>query len=426
MTGAGGRPRAVIIGAGIGGLAAAAGLHAAGWDVTACERASSLEPVGSGLALAPNGLRALDVFGAGDAVRAHAVSQEIGLRRPDGRWLVRSRTERMITDRFGDPVILLPRSRLVQALASRVPAGVLALSTEVTSAGPDGHVVTSAGQIDADLVVAADGISSAIRGALFPAHPGLRYAGFTTWRLVTPEMPADSGPVPMAETWGRGSVFGVMPLSDGRVYCYAAAPAPAGARSPDDELAELVRRFGGWHQPIPALLATAAPGDVLRHDVAELAAPLPALHRGRIALLGDAAHPMTPNLGQGACQALEDAAVLTRLTASANGSSAAGSSAAGSDAASDADGSRAAAALARYTSMRLPRTTRVVRLSARAGRMTTWTSPPAVALRDGLALALGRLAPNAALRGLGTIYDWRPPDGPAGPHGGPGAATGTG
>jgi 2-polyprenyl-6-methoxyphenol hydroxylase-like FAD-dependent oxidoreductase len=400
VNGRGARPRAVIIGAGIGGLAAAAGLSAAGWDVTACERAASLEPVGAGLALAPNGLRALDVIGAGDAARAHAVNQEIGLRRPDGRWLVRSSTDRVIADRFGDPVILLPRSRLIDALESRVPAGVIALPVEVTSAGPDGHVVTTAGEIDADLVVAADGIGSAVRGALFPAHPGPRYAGFTTWRLLTPEVPAGAGPVPMAETWGRGSVFGVMPLSDGRVYCYAAALAPAAGHSPDDELAELVRRFGGWHQPIPALLAMAAPGDVLRHDVAELAAPLPALHRGRVALLGDAAHPMTPNLGQGACQALEDAAVLARLAAAGGGS------------ASDADGSRAAAALARYTSLRLPRTTRVVRLSRQAGRMATWTSPAAVAVRDGLALALGKLAPRAALRGLAPIYDWHPPDGP--------------
>jgi 2-polyprenyl-6-methoxyphenol hydroxylase-like FAD-dependent oxidoreductase len=405
--GGGARPRAVVIGAGIGGLAAAAGLHAAGWEVTACERAASLEPVGAGLALAPNGLRALDVFGAGDAVRAQAISQEIGIRRPDGRWLLRSSTERMIIDRFGDPVILLPRSRLIEALASRVPAGVLALSTEVTSAGPDGHVVTTAGELDVDLVVAADGISSAVRAALFPAHPGLRYAGFTTWRLLTPEVPADFGLVPMAETWGRGSVFGVMPLADGRVYCYAAAVAAEGARSADGELAELVRRFGGWHSPIPALLAMAEPGAVLRHDVSELAAPLPAMDSGRIALLGDAAHPMTPNLGQGACQALEDAAVLSRL-ATATATAADGPATSGVS----ADGSRAATALARYTSLRLPRTTQVVRLSRRAGRMATWTSPPAVALRDGLALALGKVAPAAALRGLATIYDWHPPDGP--------------
>ena len=200
MTEGAARPRAVIIGAGIGGLAAAAGLHAAGWDVTAYERAASLEPVGAGLALAPNGLRALDVFGAGDAVRAHAIGQEIGIRRPDGRWLLRSSTERMVTDRFGDPVILLPRSRLIEALASRVPAGVLALSTEVTSAGQDGHVVTAAGPLDADLVVAADGLSSATRAALFPdasraplrgvhhvaaADPGVPWAGADVGDLGT-------------------------------------------------------------------------------------------------------------------------------------------------------------------------------------------------------------------------------------------------
>src|SRR3984885_10293220 len=84
------RGRAVVIGAGIGGLAAAAGLCSAGWDVTACERASSLEPVGAGLALAPNGLRALDAVGAGNALRALAVPQELGIRRRDGRWLMRS------------------------------------------------------------------------------------------------------------------------------------------------------------------------------------------------------------------------------------------------------------------------------------------------------------------------------------------------
>jgi 2-polyprenyl-6-methoxyphenol hydroxylase-like FAD-dependent oxidoreductase len=100
------RARAVVIGTGIGGLAAAAGLCSAGWDVTACERAAALEPVGAGLSLGPNGLRALDVFGAGDALRALAVPQELGIRRSDGRWLMRSTTGHMVTDRFG-PVPLV-------------------------------------------------------------------------------------------------------------------------------------------------------------------------------------------------------------------------------------------------------------------------------------------------------------------------------
>ena len=380
----------MVIGAGIGGLAAAAGLCAAGWDVTVCERAGSLEPVGVALALAPNGLRALDAIGAGDALRALAVPQELGIRRCDGRWLMRSTSGRMVSDRFGDPVILLPRAAVIDALAARVPGGVLSLATEVTSVESGGkaaaRVATTAGELDADLVVAADGIGSASRSALFPGHPGLRYAGFTTWRLLTGPV---TGQVPMAESWGRGTVFGVMPLSGGRVYCYAAAPADPGARA-GDELAELVRLFGRWHEPIPGLLAITRPQDVLRHDVAELAAPLPSFHRGRAALLGDAAHPMTPNLGQGACQALEDAAVISWLAAGT-----------GPDAVTGM--------LARYTAARLPRTTDVVRWSRRAATMTTWASPPAVTFRNAVARLTGRLAPGAALRGLAAIYGWQPP-----------------
>jgi 2-polyprenyl-6-methoxyphenol hydroxylase-like FAD-dependent oxidoreductase len=395
--------RAVVIGAGIGGLAAAAGLHTAGWNVTVCDRASSLEPVGVALGLAPNGLRALDVFGAGDVLREHAVPQEVGIQRSDGRWLMRSTTGQLIADRFGDPIILLPRSAVIEALAARVPAGVLSLDTEVTSVEPGGpeaaRVATTAGEVAADLVVAADGIGSAVRSALFPGHPGLRYAGFTTWRLLTGPVTGQAGltaeagvngQVQMAESWGRGTVFGVMPLADGRVYCYAAAPAPPGQRAADNELAELVRLFGRWHEPIPALLASVAPGDVLRHDVAELAGPLPSFHRGRVALLGDAAHPMTPNLGQGACQALEDAAVIARLAAGT-------------------DPDEVPAMLARYTAARLPRTQNVVRWSRRAGTMTTWSAPPAVAFRNSAMWLAGRLPPSATIRSLVPVYSWQPP-----------------
>jgi 2-polyprenyl-6-methoxyphenol hydroxylase-like FAD-dependent oxidoreductase len=384
------RARAVVIGAGVGGLAAAAGLCAAGWEVTACERATSLEPVGAGLALGPNGLRALDVIGAGDALRALAVPQELGIRQSSGRWLMRSATGQMVADRFGDPVILVPRAAVIEALAARVPGRVLSLGTEVTSVEPGqgaaARVSTTAGDLAADLVVAADGIRSATRAALFPGQPELRYSGVTVWQLLT--RPLDE-PVPMAESWGRGTVFGVMPLSDRRVYCYASALAGPGTRAAD-ELAELVRLFGAWHEPIPALLASARPADVIRGDVAELTAPLPSFHRGRTVLLGDAAHPMTPNLGQGACQALEDAATLTRLAAGAQPDS-------------------VAALVAGYTTDRLPRTTDVVRWSRRAATMTTWASPPAVAARDTLSWLAGRLARGAALRSLAPVYSWQPP-----------------
>jgi 2-polyprenyl-6-methoxyphenol hydroxylase-like FAD-dependent oxidoreductase len=387
----------VVVGAGIGGLAVAGGLHSAGWDVTVCERATSLDPVGAGLALAPNGLRALDAIGGGHNLRTLAAPQELGIRRSDGRWLMRSTSGRLVADRFGEPVIVLPRAAVIDALADCLPGDALSLATEVIAvepgeaAGPGkagARVITRAGELEADLVVAADGIGSAARAALFPDHPGPRYAGFTTWRLLAGPV---TGDIPMAESWGRGTVFGVVPLSDGRVYCYAAAPAARGAHAADDdERAELIRLFGPWHQPIPDLLGIVRPQDVLRHDIAELAAPLPSFHRGRVALLGDAAHPMTPNLGQGACQALEDAAVLSRLAAGV-------------------EPDRVAEMLARYTAVRLPRTTKVVRGSRRAATMTTWSSAPAVAFRNTVIKLTGVLAPGAALRPLVPVYGWQPP-----------------
>jgi 2-polyprenyl-6-methoxyphenol hydroxylase-like FAD-dependent oxidoreductase len=152
----------------------------------------------------------------------------------------------------------------------------------------------------------------------------------------------------------------------------------------------MVRICGRWHEPIPRLLAAGRPRDVLRHDVAELAAPLPSFHRGLVALLGDAAHPMTPNLGQGACQALEDAAVISRLAAGTEPDAVTG-------------------ILAAYTAARLPRTTDVVRWSRRAATMTTWGSPPAVAFRNTMARLAGKLAPGAALRSLAPVYGWQPP-----------------
>jgi 2-polyprenyl-6-methoxyphenol hydroxylase-like FAD-dependent oxidoreductase len=381
--------RAVVIGAGIGGLAAAAGLHQNGWEVTVCERAAALEPVGAGLAVAPNGLRALDTFGAGAAIRALAIPQVPGVRRRNGRWLMRG-SEQTVAARFGDPVVLVTRAALADALLARVPGDVLALSTPVTLVEPGGggpaRVATGAGELEADLVVAADGIRSAARTLLFPGLPGLRYAGFTTWRLLADPV---SGPVPMAESWGQATVFGVMPLAGGTVYCYAAAAAPPGARD-DDELAALVRRFARWHDPIPRLLAATAPERVLRHDVEELARPLPAFHRGRVALLGDAAHPMTPNLGQGACQALEDAAVIARLAAGA--------------------GAHAVPRLlAEYTRARLPRTTDIVRRSRQVAAMTMWSSRPATLARDAMTLAAGKLPPGIMVRSLEPVFDWRPP-----------------
>ncbi|MEU6932717.1 FAD-dependent monooxygenase [Streptomyces sp. 2RAF24] len=384
------RHRAVVVGAGIGGLTAALALRARGWDVTVLERAAGLTPVGAGIGLAPNALRALDVIGLGDSVRDLAAWQgDGGMRRPDGRWLART-DARAAAARFGGPLVLLHRSTLVDLLLSALPADTVRTGTAAVLADPGGAhrpalVTTPDGPHEAELVVAADGIRSAIRGTLFPAHPGPRYSGFTTWRVV---VPAPAAPFAPHETWGPGRLWGSQPLKDGRVYAYAMAAAPAGAHAPDGERAALRRLFGDWHHPVPAILAAADESAVLRHDVHHLIDPLPAFHRGRTALLGDAAHAMQPTLGQGGNQAIEDAIVLAHHAG---------------------HGRPVPTALAGYTADRLPRTSALVRKAARTGRLALLSARPAVALRNTAVSAVSRFGPGLVLRGFDGIADWRPP-----------------
>ncbi|MEV4565643.1 FAD-dependent monooxygenase [Nonomuraea sp. NPDC049419] len=426
--------RAVVIGGGIGGLSAGVALLRKGWDVTVLERAPAIEPVGSGLAIAANALKALDVIGLGDRIRALAHAEgPLGLRRADGRWLARA-TEEEADDAYGDSVVVLLRATLLDvltgALAEAGGPGRLRLDTTVTEVDAERGVVrTEAGDLEADLeadlVVAADGIHSATRRALFPGHPGPVYAGVTAWRGLIPladlkateaQEPGTRAPsrslvserrdgrgalrvprseswdgrgalrVPRSESWGRGTVFGVHQLAGDLVYVYATDVAPPGGTAAD-EREELLRRFGGWHEPIPALLRAADPARITRNDVYYHATPLPAFHRGRVALVGDAAHAMTPNLGQGACQAIEDAVVLAHLA----------------DPGASGDG------LAAYSAARTRRTARVVRRSMTLCRLTKWRNPAAVWLRDAGVAAASRLSPDLMLRSMDEVLRWRPP-----------------
>lgn len=188
-------------------------------------------------------------------------------------------------------------------------------------------------------------------------------------------------------------VFGITPLADGRTYAYAADHAEPGVAYPDEK-AELLRRFGDWHSPIPQLISAAVPETILHNDIYEIAEPLPGYHRGAVAILGDAAHAMTPHLGQGANQAMEDGVTLAALVGPAK------------------DSEAVAAALTRYTALRAPRGADMVRRSHRMGALTQSTSRPKEMLRNlGMSLA-GRLVPDLALRAMDPVVAWRPPQGP--------------
>lgn len=363
--------RATVIGGGIGGLAAAIALLREGWQVEVLERAQTFAEVGAGLSLWANGVGALDALGVGEQVRSQALAEaSAGIRDERGRWLSRTNVAELVR-RFGETVTIR-RSDLLAILLDALPSGVLHPGVEVTGVDPDGTVAHGAGRSNADLVVGADGINSVVRSALWPEAAPPRYAGYTAWRLLTTWT---GGSLAGSETLGRGTRFGIVPLRGDGVYCFAAAEAPAGARSPDGELAELRRHFGGWHDPIPQLLAGTAADAVLRHDVYELP-PLTTYRRGRVVLLGDAAHAMSPNLGQGACQALEDAVTL------------------------------AARGIDDYDRLRRARTQRIARRSHQVGAVAQWSGAVPVALRN----AAMRLAPGSALlQSLGPVVRWTPP-----------------
>ncbi|HET9420398.1 MAG TPA: FAD-dependent monooxygenase [Nocardioides sp.] len=364
--------KAVVVGGGIGGLAAALGLWRAGWDVEVLERAPVFGEVGAGLSLWPNALRALDALGVADEVRGRSqLHGQAGIRDARGRWLTRTDNE-AIRSRYGD-VAMIHRADFIEVLRAALPGTTLRPGITVDGVQEDGTVAHSDGTSQGDVVVGADGIDSTVRRSLWePVSP--RYAGYTAWRWVTPPMDVRDS----SETWGRGRRFGYAPLADGRVYCFAVANAPEGA--PDEGVPGLKRRFSGWHAPIDDLLEAAGDATLLHHDLFDLP-DLDSFVRGSVVLLGDAAHAMTPNLGQGACQALEDAVVLADIA------------------------SRPDLSLPEYDALRRPRTQMVVARSRRIGAAAQASSRPVVALRD---LAVRAMPQKAFTRSLDPVLTWSP------------------
>jgi 2-polyprenyl-6-methoxyphenol hydroxylase-like FAD-dependent oxidoreductase len=305
-------PGVLIVGGGIAGLATAAGLWRAGIPCELVERAPAWRPVGAGIVLGVNAMRVMRALGADAAAVANGARLARGAI-TDARGRTLSATDfRLLEPEFG-PTVALHRAALHSVLREAAPDVPVALGTSVEKLEQHRDRVevrfTDGREQAYGLVVGADGLRSRVREITF-ADDRIRYAGYTCWRLAMPSPFEATG---LREMWGRGRRFGIVPIGAGRLYCFAVANAPRGESDPPEGRVERFRaRFAEFGEQVPAILeAVGSPEQLIHNDLEELEEG--PWHAGRVLLIGDAAHAMTPNMGQGAAMALEDAMVLVEL-----------------------------------------------------------------------------------------------------------------
>jgi 2-polyprenyl-6-methoxyphenol hydroxylase-like FAD-dependent oxidoreductase len=307
----------VVVGGGIGGLTTAVALRRVGIGVEVFEQAPALGEVGAGMGLWPNALREFGTLGLGDAVLALAGGPiGIGLRAADGRWHMRQSADEVLA-RWGAAFACVHRAELHALLVAQLDPATIHLGARCLGfeqRGAEGVAVRfeDGREVQADVLVGADGVHSILRTTM-SGRARLRYRGYANWRGST-----TPGSVPRLsegmDTWGRGGHFGLQPTSGERILWYCGLNTAAGETDGPDARARLLEAFGGWHEPIRAVIEATPDSALLRNDIYDCW-PSRTWNRGAVALVGDAIHPMTPDLGQGACQAIVDAAALAACLA---------------------------------------------------------------------------------------------------------------
>jgi salicylate hydroxylase len=393
--------RVAIIGGGIGGLTAANALARKGIEVAVYEAAAELKEIGAGVALHPNAMRVLRAIGVEDAIRAVAGQSEWQYNRAwTGRVISRSARSKQAAA-LGIAGATVHRADMLDALAQALPADIVTLGKRCTGVRTDGDGSTAVAtfadgtEAEADVIIGADGIHSAARTALFgPDAP--RFTGKICYRSVIPAAkvtgkPFDTG---FGQWLGPHGTIVVYPMRGTELINVVCHYDDDGYRHEswvtECEGAEVLDRYSGWS---PELLRLFAAGDTWYKWALYDRDPIPAWTSGRVSLLGDAAHPMLPYLGQGACQALEDGAVLATALAAEDGDP--------------------AAALARYEATRRPRASRVV-LAARERGLSNHLPSRWAALRRDVGIAVRKRLNPKDVDGRGASwladYDATTPD----------------
>lgn len=306
--------KVLVIGAGIGGLATAIALKRKGINVEVYEAAPAIKEAGSGIWMATNALNVLERLGIAQEIKA--AGRDLGwivARDTHDRILLSMNLDR-VKKKFGHGTTAIHRGKLQEILyryagVETILTGKRLRSCSQTAEGVEAQFEdgTSA---HGDVLIGADGIKSVVRQELLGDIP-LRYSGQTCWRgIVDFRLPAPFSEA-CTEIWGedRGLRFAFSQINDQQVYFYSSYHTPAGGKDDRPLKPKLRTIYKDFQSTAAELIEAVAEDHIMRSDLFDFA-PVKTWTRGRIALLGDAAHATTPNLGQGACQAVEDAYVI--------------------------------------------------------------------------------------------------------------------